>query len=217
MLSLQVGQRLTESLTQKLSPTLKQSVGETSGDIPLYSLHRIKNKLARKDSILVSPEIKTLLMRNLIAANKMYKKESGNDWSCLTSANLVDAIELIDGAIEATIEGLEDIPKEYTSCKEAFLRALHSSRKKNVKIIQSWFEDNFDDLLYDMRGNIPWAIVCRLRRNLSRWIVGVSNPFLEDIEEMVLDVSIEEGLNTDDPEEAWEKMGGKVFKKKEKK
>ncbi len=210
MLSLQIGQ----FITQKLKPTLKQSVGETSGDIPLYSLHRIKNRLARKNSILVSPEIKALLMRNLIEANKVYKEESGNDWSCLTSAHLVDAVELIDSAITATIEGLEDIPREYQNSKDVLLRVLHTSRMENIKIIQSWFEDNFDDFLYDMRGNIPWAIVRQLRRNLSRWIVGVSNPFTQDIEEMILEVSSAEGVSADDPEEAWKKMGGKIFKQK---
>lgn len=207
MLSLGLGQ----SLVQKLKNTLKQSVGETSGDIPLYSLHRIRARLSK---IAVSSEIKNLLMRNLIQANKMYKEESGNDWSCLTSNNLVDAIEEVDCQLEVSINGLEDIPREYQTSKEALLRVLHANRQKTVSVIQSWFQDNFDELLYDMRGNVPWAIVCRLRRNLSQWIVRVSNPFLEDIEDMVLNVSEEVGVSADDAEDAWKKMGGKIFKEK---
>lgn len=213
MLSLRVGHVLTHVVKQ----ALKQSVGETSGDIPLYSLHRIKNKLAQEDSILLSPEIKSFLMRSLIEANKVYKEETGNDWSCLTSANLVEVIEFIDGSIAAAIEGLENIPKEHRDSKDVILKMLHAGRKQTIQIIQSWFKDNFDDLLYDMRGNIPWAIVQRLRCNLSRWIVGVSNPFTEDIEDMVLDVSREAGVTAEDAEEAWKKMGGKIFKKKERK
>jgi len=211
VLSLQLGVRVV------LGNTLKQSVGETSGDIPLYSLHRIRKKLSKRDSIEVSAEIKTLLVRNLIKANKVYKEESGNDWSCLTSNNLVEAIEEVDCQLEASIDGLEDIPEEFQTSKEVLLRVLHAERKKTVKVIQSWFENNFDELLYDMRGNVPWAIVCRLRRNLGQWIVRVSNPFLEDIEEMILSVSEEAGVSTDDTEDAWRQMGGKIFKKKEKK
>lgn len=211
MISCSLGLRVTQKL--KLSTTIRQVIGETSGEIPLYSLHRIKNML-RKQPIQVSQEFQAILLENLVFANTVYKEESGNDWNCLTSSNLVDAIEGVDTEIKEGIESINDIPKELAVMRGKLLTKLHEKREKDVVVIEKWFENNFDSLLYDMSKNIPWAIVCRLRRDLGYWIATKVNPFGKDIEEMVLEVASESGIKSDDPEEAWEKMGGKIFKKK---
>ncbi len=209
---LSCGLRMSTNLTQKISPTIRQSIGETSGEIPVYSLHRIKGML-RRQSISVSPELRMLLLQNIVLANVEYKATTGNDWNCLTSTNLIDAIEATDANLRKSIDATI-LPKEYAGIRAQLLVKLHQGRESNVTIIQQWFEDNFDSLLYDMRGNIPWAIVCRLRRNLGYWIATKTNPFGQDIEEMILEVGKENGVDTDDPEMAWEHLGGKIFKKR---
>jgi hypothetical protein len=188
--------------------------GETSGEIPMYSLHRIK-RMMRRQPIAISPELLGLLLQNLISANADYKDASGNDWNCLTSENLVDAIEATNEMVEQGINGIKDIPKELAQMRDQLLAKLHRGRVANIKLIQKWFERNFDSLLYDMKSKIPWAVVCRLRRDLGYWIATKVNPFGKNIEEMVLEVAKEAGVVADDPEEAWEKMGGKIFTKAE--
>ncbi len=210
---LSCGLRVSVQVMQKLTPTLRQAIGETSGEIPVYSLHRIKGMMKRQP-IQISDELRMLLLQNLLLANEEYKTASGNDWNCLTSNNLVDAIEATDGNLRRSIEATR-LPTQYARIAERLFAKLHEGRTSNVTTIQQWFESNFDSLLYDMRSNIPWAVVCRLRRNLGYWIATKANPFGQDIEEMILEVGKENGVDTDDPEEAWEKMGGKVFKKKE--
>ncbi len=202
-------------LTQRaeVRQELRQAIGETSGDIPLYSLHRIKS-LFRKQPPALSKELQTLLLRYLIAANLEYKEDTGHDWSCLTSHNLVDALEATDQAIREAIDGVEDIPKEWTAVRNKLFAKLHEGREGNVAAMKRWFESNFEALQYDMRGQIPYPVVLRLRRALGQWIAGVCNPFGQDIQDMVLEVAAEEGIATGNAEDAWEKMGGTVFTKK---
>jgi hypothetical protein len=205
-----LGLALGQHLAIRHHLVLRESIGETSGDIPLYSLHRIR-ALLEKQPISVSGELAILLMRALIAANREYKTESGNDWNCLTSQNLVDAIEATDREIAGTIDRINDIPRELAGIKEKIFAKLHEARKKKIRIMQEWFETHFQELLYDIDGKIPWAVVCRLRRNLGAWIANAANPFGEKIEDMILDVAREEGIAAGNAEDAWESMGGTVF------
>lgn len=208
-----LGCSLRQAVTVEQRLVLREQIGETSGDIPLYSLHRIK-RLLKMQPIRVSAELQTLLMRNLIAANQGYKEESGNDWSCLTSQNLVDAIDTTDHQIARNIDHIDDIPKELAAAKEKLFAKFHEARKESIRTIQQWFETNFDNLLYNMDGKIPWPVVLRLRRNLGVWIATATNPFGEYIEDMILGVANQNGVAAEDAEDAWEKMGGTVFGKK---
>ncbi len=63
------------------------------------------------------------------------------------------------------------------------------------------------------KGNIPWFVIKKLRASLALWVVGTANPFGQDIGDFILEVAEEAGIDADAPEDAWEEMGGKVFKK----
>jgi hypothetical protein len=201
---------------QTLAPTLiiRQALGDKGGDIPLYSLHRIRRMMAKQPPT-VSEQLRTWLTQNLIAANIEYKEATGNDWSCITGSGLVDAFDTTDSMINNAIDGIRDLPKEHAMLREKLLAKLHAGREENILTMKQWFESNFEQLQYSMDGKIPWPIVLQLRRNLGKWIAGASNPFDQDIEEMIMEVASQEGIQTESPEEAWERMGGKLFKSKE--
>jgi hypothetical protein len=201
---------LRQNLTLQVSPVLRQQVGETSGDIPLYSLHRIKALLGKRE-MFVSKDLLVLLVQNLIAANQEYRSESGNRWNCLTSQNLVDAIETADREIAGAIDRIDDIPIEFAGTREKLFMKLHDAREQSVRTMQEWFETNFQDLLYSIDGKIPWPIVRRLQRNLGVWIATATNPFAENINDMVLSVAAEQGIRAGNAEDAWEDMGGTIF------
>jgi len=205
---------MAQSQRMTQSPTLRQAVGDTGGDIPLYSLHRIRRLMAKQPPA-VNEQLRTWLTQSLIAANLEYKEDTENDWSCLTSNNLVGAFETTNATISDAIDGIKDLPNEHSSLRGKLLEKLHTGREANVLIMKQWFSDNFDSLRYDMSSKIPYPIVLQLRRNLGKWIAGASNPFDQDIEEMILDVAKQEGLHTDNPEEAWKRMGGKLARRKE--
>jgi len=208
------GLYLTLKQTHTLSQSLRQLVGETSGDIPVYSLHKIAG-LMKRNKIEISAELEVMLKRAIITANREYKTASGNDWSCLTSNNLVDALESIETEVARINTGaIATMPKEQARQAQLIGAFLTKERARCMAVIKAWFEKNYDALLYDMSGKIPWAIVQRLRRNLGMWIVGSASPFTQDIEEMVLEVASEQSITVDDAEEAWKEMGGKLFDQK---
>lgn len=204
---------LSQSLELSLELSLSQSLGESSGDIPLYSLHKMQ-RLLRRTPPSISPELLQVLMRSIIRENKGYKEESGNDWSCLTSTNLIDAITATELAIDETISNINSIPSEQKDFAFVVKELLTKKADETKTIIRTWFSDRTEQLEYDMNGQIPWPIVQRLRRGLSVWISGVVNPFQQSIEEMVLDTAKEQGIDADNAEDAWVQMGGTIFKPK---
>jgi hypothetical protein len=168
--------------------------------------------MMKHSPISISPELTNMLKRAIIAANRQYKEDSGNDWSCLTSNNLVDVLESVEHQVaEINATGIATLPKEHAGQAKVVASFLNKKRSECMATIKNWFETNYEALLYDMSGKIPWAIVQRLRRNLGMWIVGSTSPFTQDIEEMVLEVAAEQSIHTDDAEEAWQEMGGKLF------
>lgn len=205
---------LSQSVDQHLVQEHKQFLGETLGEIPLYSLHRIKNLIAREGIGGFNAEILNEGIRALVRQNLIYRKESNNDWNCLTSENLLNAFADIKKSLTGAIRGIDPqfvrLPNEETF---AVLRRLVTQREKIIGTFERWFSTNYERILYDTTGKIPWPIIQRLRVSLNLWITQRCNIFGTDIEEAIKSVAIEHGLKVTTAEDAWIKMGGKLFKK----
>lgn len=202
---------LRQVIQQKLLLTVQQVFGESSGDIPLYSLHRIKNMM-RKKPIAVSDQIVRMLIKNLFQANQDFREERRSTWYCLTANYFIEAISNIDGQLADMIEKT-DLPQNRPHFREKILEAMHVKRQEAVQTIKQWFLDNHDDLIYVMGRKIPWPIVLRLRANIKIWVTNADNPFDQPIEEMILEVGQSEGLQANDAEEVWKIMGGELPKR----
>jgi hypothetical protein len=191
--------------------SLLRLVGETSGEIPVYSLHRIKRLMTQRP-IGIHAHLAGVLIRHLSEQNQEYRIETGNDWYCLTSKNLVAAIDRVDDDLEQMIAASVNFTKERAEEAEELLATARQAAVGIIGLIKDWFYVNYDDLLYDMRGTIPWPIILRLRAGLSTWIHQKLSPFGQDIDDFVLEVAKEQDVQTNDAEAAWEQMGGKLAK-----
>ena len=181
-MSMGLSQSQSLEMNQRLNVT--QSFGECSGDIPLYSLHRIR-ALSRRQPIAVSVQLNQILKQQIVVANAAYKRESGNNWNCLTSLNLVAVIKGTDQDVKRITTGPGAIPEDFPN-RAAALQMFDEHRVKSIGIIQTWFDVNFENLLYSIDGKVPWFVIQRLQRNLHEWINGGKNPFREGIEDMIL-------------------------------
>jgi hypothetical protein len=197
-------------MEQRLELTLCNYIGERSGDIPLFSLHRIKT-LLRKKPIGIGSLLTKILTHELIKQNSIYKAESGNDWSCLTGLNCTNAIENVDNIISDQIEVASNVATELRNQLAVIIQKMKSRQTAQIKKIKAWFEANYYDLIYEQDKKIPWSVVQALRRNLAAWTVNSTNPFDEKIDDMVMEVAREQGISASTAEEAWIKMGGKIF------
>lgn len=193
--------------------SIKIMFGETIGDIPMYSLHRIKRLLLGPQGPEgVSDDMRHMLSICLIEANSKYKEESGNDWSCLTSNNLVWALERLDRKAAIAVKQMKKgQPKEMRPLIDRIIMDSQRIREDAMEIIKRWFDENSESILYDMNGKIPWGVVRNLRRRLSFWIASKNNPFHDDIEASIIEIAKENGVQATNAQEAWEIMGGKVF------
>jgi hypothetical protein len=152
----------------------------------------------------ISASLTAILIKSLLAQNEEYREETGNKWNCLTANHIVNCFDNIDEQVTEMVtlgaEGNEKLLKVFISRKNAELRT-----------IKKWFDDNGEVLVYNTDGKIPWPIVRQLQRGLKLWSYGSSNPFNTPIEELIIEVASNEGIVTDDPKEAWVKMGGRLF------
>ena len=210
---MQIGmsQSLRQSQTQEI--TLASWFGEKFGDIPLFSLHRIKSLLLRSP-IAVKPRMQTLLVEKLFELNEIYKEESGNDWCCLTALNMTAAFERLDESILQGIDAaLGSQPKELMGAVAAMRPKLIASKDAGIEIIRKWFDANSEQLVYITDGKIPWAVVAKLRAGLSVWKIKQASVFDLNIDDAILQIAAERNINEGDPIKAWKKMGGRVFTK----
>lgn len=204
--SQQASHKQTQTQTLRIDCLLSESFGETSGEIPVYSMYRIRSQL-KKAPIALQKFCLQLLWNELVKANAAYQQATGNKWNCLTSNNLIAALEKFDDVLSDMIYKRKRLVEEENLLIEA----------KNIagKIIKDWFENNFTNLLYDMNKSIPWPILCRLRQGLHDYIIKSYNPFSISLEAMIVDVAKEKGYENDGSvEDLWKKMGGKIFTKK---
>ena len=108
------------------------------------------------------------------------------------------------------------MPDDSPQAKQAIIGLLRNKQVEAVGQTKAWFDERSEQILYDTSGKIPWAVVCRLRQNLSAWIAGAANPFGADIEDAIVEIARGEGIRSTDPGDAWEAMGGKIFRQSRK-
>lgn len=211
MLSLSCAVRQTLEFVQ----SLKISLGETWGDIPVYSLHRIKN-LLKKIGINLSADLEKQLVAKIFEANRKYREETGNNYNCLTSNNLTWAIEQVEAELTQVITDMyNEAAQQNVQAAEQLKAVLNNKKDEAVRVIQNWFSTNYERLIYDMGGHIPWPILKGLQQSLMLWKIGHENPFNQNIEDMIVETAASQGINTDNAEDAWKAMGGKLFTSKE--
>lgn len=199
---------LKRSLKNRLDR--EEEYRETIGDIPLFSLRRIR-RMMLIDRIDITPELNGHLDLVLDVANRIYRAESGNrKWKCLTPNNLLRALEALDDSVKKTIDDVV-FPTDQVEAKEAMRAKLHKKREQSMQSIEEWFERHFDDLLYESKANIPPVVIDWLRTNLIRWFALGENRFGDEIEQTIIGIAREQGLDCRSPEEAWRRMGGKIF------
>lgn len=212
-LSLDCSVQQTQTITHQL--TIEQSIGETIGDLPLFSLHRISRRLT-KHPINLSEDFRDMVARRILRANQEYRERTGNNWNCITPNDLVEAID----GLKIDLEGVAAIGITQSGYQGPELKQLRdqmaASTTALVAATRLWFDLRYDDILYDSKGKIPWFIVQRLRRNLRIWVKGVMpDPFGQGINDFVLEAAKARGIVTEEPEKAWVELGGELFTEEE--
>lgn len=206
---------LSCGMSQRIELRQEQSFtpfGDEAGDIPVYSLHRIRRRLDYR-LMGISHSVTLRLVRHLLKANEKFVEETGKNWKCLSTKNFIEAMEGLEEELVDYIDRYESVPVEYRKDALVLAAFLREKAQAEVDKIKSWFDKNYDDLRYNMEGKIPWPIVQRLRRDFSRWALGFANPFSMDIEEMIMEVAEEGQVPAEDAQEAWVRMGGAIFSK----
>tara|TARA_Y100000310_G_C20589550_1_gene767232 strand:+ start:105 stop:710 length:606 start_codon:yes stop_codon:yes gene_type:complete len=169
------------------SPILRQELVqaqmhfETAGELELLSLHKIKNRI---DGLDIHSEVRQKLITSLIKENNEYKTDSGNNWNCITPNSLYysvdNTINYLTEQLNIGISAIDD-----AKIKQATRKVVYNEINVQNTKIKQWFHTNYDNIIYDTRGNIPYPIVRQMREELGKWVLGNTNPFSEPIGDLI--------------------------------
>ncbi len=190
---------MSQSLVQRCHLSLP--LGETYGDLPLISLHRVKSRI---HTLKTSPCLRNTLVKYLVEQNKAYREDTQRKWNCITANGLDAAVDSLEEELKKTV-GLALLPLQDTVSKDDYSKletSLYQGVDQNYTIVKQWFGDRVDELAYNTDGNIPWPIVQRLRKQLGVWVAERVNPFGTPISDVIDSVAIEEGLNPNNYDDA---------------
>jgi flagellar biosynthesis/type III secretory pathway chaperone len=201
-MNLSLSLKQSYKLEQKL---VMKSRYVTSGDLELLSLHRIKNRIHSLD---IESPLKSKLIGELIRENREYRRISKNKWNCITPISLDVAVDntynFLKDQVKLGVETIDDI-----QVKSVLNKFLFNKAKEQNGNIKKWFSNNYDKILYDMNGKIPYPIIMQMRAQLSQWALGNTSVLYQPINDLIKNVAKSEGLNPDDYfslEDVWEAL-----------
>ena len=201
---------MSSSLTQRIHLSLPYS---TAGELELLSLHRIRTRIG---SMQVDAGVRDYLVKELADQNREYIKDTGKNWRCITPNGLDTAVSGLEEYLKESIDrGIATIDGKAN--QQELQTLLYPAIETQVTKVKTWFTEQYDNILYDTSGTIPYSVVMALRKKFSAWVMTKSNPFSEPIEGVIEEAARDQGLNPDDYdsyEDIWKKLGGKLPKKK---
>jgi len=178
---------------------------EVSGELALFSLHRIRHRIP---TMKVHDKVKDKLIAELVKENSKYRKETKKNWFCITPYGLDTSVDRTEdylvGQVNLGLATLDD-PK----VRQAFQNVMTRQAENQVGVIKGWFSDNYDALLYDMNGKIPFPIVRKMREKLAQWAIEKTNPFQQSLTDLIEESVVSLGLNPksyESAEEMWKEL-----------
>lgn len=237
-MSLRQEQRLEQKITVPF---------DTAGDVDLLSLHRIRTRIPSMTfgPGVHKTAPRDMLSRNLMEENARYRREQNHKRYCITPNGLNTAIDNTRKVYERVIgknfdsiddsdlgglvsfEGAGNVDRlrtEFLAKPAADKRkiltdlAMGPTDERIIGVMKQWFVDNYDELIYDTNGNIPYGVVLALRKRLGKWAAGLQTDFTEPMTDIIEEVIREAGKDPDSyssHEAMWESLGGKLRKVKE--
>jgi hypothetical protein len=203
-----VGMSLCQCLEPRMELLQLQCLPfDTSGEIELLSLHRIRSGLAgRLPPMDVHPQIQRKLINELLRENKLYQEEHRCKRFCITPISLDVAVNHTQDYLKGIMnQGLATLDDE--SRREAFRRVMTQQVNAKTDTMKTWFYDNYDSLIYNTNSKIPYPIVIKMREQLGKWALEHTNPFHQPIGILIEDTIKGIGLNPkdyDSREEMWQ-------------
>ncbi len=182
-----------------------------TGDIDLFSLHRIKHRIPTLD---LHPLVRARLINEILKENAEYRKEQKNARYCLTASGVDNAVHQTVDALRTRLRGdLTRITDE--DFKDQFRSVCVSAIETQDSKMRTWFADNYDNLLYDQSGKIPFPVVLAMRQRFRRWASERNFSFNEDILMFIEEVATSVGINTKkypDYKSIWEELKSERYR-----
>ncbi|MAG39977.1 hypothetical protein CMI41_03345 [Candidatus Pacearchaeota archaeon] len=201
---------LSCSPTQRQAPYQSQRQAltlpyETVGDLELFSLHRIKNRIG---TLGVHETTRNTLVTNLLKENQKYRELTTSKKYCVTFQGVDSAFDrTVDFLRKQSAMGLKTI-KDQEVREELSSRITEALAEQGVKI-RSWFDSNYDGLIYDQSSKIPFPVIRQMRKSFSAWASGNIGITLGAIGDLIAAAAKEEGIDPKrygSDEELWEDL-----------
>jgi hypothetical protein len=128
----------------------------------------------------------------LINENAKYREETSSKRMCIVPSGLDMCVNNTRDFLRSEADsGISTVAVDNPQLAEGARSLLYGQVDSQIDIVRNWFSDNYDELLYDTNGNIPFPIIMKMRGELGRWalkeISSFDRPMTELIEESIRD------------------------------
>lgn len=206
---MRMGLSMGHELVQRIALVLPM---EYTRDLELLSLHKIKNRISSLKDI--QPETRTYLTRQLISLNQKYREEGRHNRFCITPAHVEEAIGETYSFLENSAKPLLNLELAVGN-QTNLSKLIENSLSKQNSAMKMWFANNYDSLIYDVTGNIPYSVVLEMRKSFFKWAKGQLDVFSSPIGDLITSIAEQQRLDTSLPvEDLWVELGGKLYSDK---
>src|SRR3989344_4352340 len=98
----------------------------------------------------ISQELTRVFMRNLFEQKDKFQKKTGKKWNCVT----LDGFRFAVTNMDEHLQGMIDMHWNGTGCEKEQLETMKANL---ISSITSWFDDNYESIIYSLEGKLPWA------------------------------------------------------------
>lgn len=188
--------KLIHSNPQVKNCKLRERFGETIGDIPLLSRNLIATRLLSQKGPGMSKEIISTFIQKLFL-------DMGNG-DQMTPNQVIEAVDLTCIMFKEHIYQIQDLFPEEKVKKQIYEEALKVIEDSCV-ILKLWLANNINGICCNV-DKMPWQVVKALRDNFSLLLHNEKNLFATDIDEGILAIASERGIQATSAENAWRRM-----------
>lgn len=196
--------RQAPKLEQVQKISLEQKLLEDSSikieEIPLFSLHKIKSRI---NDLKIDPYLKTKLIINLLGENCSYREKTGTNRYCLTFKNISRSLSIVKNGTFKLLE----INIKKGKISDTVLEKTKNKCLIDIEKAKEWFDGEFNNLFYDMNGEIPGPVINKLRERFNLWARKKTEDAFElSLNDLLISISKKYGIDSEDPEEIWNKL-----------
>lgn len=178
---------------------------KTLGDLELFSVNRIRDRLAALD---FDPDVRRRITQYLSEENRKQWCSENHGRNSISFNTLDYCVEMLRDYLNEQVRLALESQMESTSELTFLQQNLQQGVTVNINLIKKHLSQNYRLTLYDTHGLVPAPLVREVERKFQQWTKGNREVLSEPLEPLVRKIAEGLGLYTINysPRKIWDEL-----------